>query len=227
GFAPQGMFSFSPQQGLAALEQLLKEGATQTAVIPADWPQWWQFHPRAAQSSLFADLVQMEMGIGRDETIAEPIKESTISRQIIRDATEADRPKLIEEFLADQLSRVLRMSPDELDIRQPLNNLGIDSLMAVELRNHVQASLGVVIPVAQLLQDPNIVQLAQCILEQLDETTAEEIDVPVGVGGKTVDASSAESNLSVDKTLERLDEMSDSEVEAMLSQMLDGQEEQL
>jgi hypothetical protein len=99
--------------------------------------------------------------------------------------------------------------------------------MAVELRNHVQASLGVVIPVAQLLQDPNIVQLAQCILEQLDETTAEEIDVPVGVGGKTVDASSAESNLSVDKTLERLDEMSDSEVEAMLSQMLDGQEEQL
>ena len=57
---------------------------------------------------------------------------------------------------------------EELDIHQSLGNLGIDSLMAVELRNHVQASLGIVIPVAQLLQDPSISQLAQGICRRIE-----------------------------------------------------------
>jgi malonyl CoA-acyl carrier protein transacylase len=226
GFAPQGMYSFSPQQGLAALAQLLREGAIQTAVIPANWPEWWQFHPRAAQSSLFADLLQIETGMEGDDSAQQLAEEPTISRAEVRAASEAERPQIIEEFLKEQLSRVLRISSDELNVHQPLNNLGIDSLMAVELRNHVQASLGIVIPVAQLLQDPSIAQLGQNILEQLEEIVPQDMETPVGVGNEVIDALAKEAGLSAEKALERLDEMSDSEVEAMLSQMLDRQEEQ-
>ena len=225
GFAPQGMYSFSPQQGLAALAQLLREGAIQTAVIPADWPEWWQFHPRAAQSSLFADLLQIETGMEGDDSAQQLAEEPTISRAAVRAASESERPQIIEEFLKEQLSRVLRISSDELNVHQPLNNLGIDSLMAVELRNHVQASLDIVIPVAQLLQDPSIAQLAQNILEQLEEIVPQDMAIPVGVGNEAIDALAKETGLSAEKALERLDEMSDSEVEAMLSQMLDRQEE--
>ncbi|MEK6250310.1 MAG: beta-ketoacyl reductase, partial [Planctomycetales bacterium] len=169
GFAPQGMVSFSPQQGLAALQHLLEIGAVQTAVMPADWPEWWRYHPRAAQSSLFADLVQLEMDeVGDQEQVLESADEEPgITREIVLQAPAANRAQIIEEYLSNQLSRVLRIPAEELDIQQPLNNLGIDSLMAVELRNHVQANLGVIIPVAQLMQDPSISQLATVLLNDI------------------------------------------------------------
>ena len=160
-----------------------------------------------------------------DDSEQQLAEEPTLSRAAVRAASEAERPQIIEDFLKEQLSRVLRISSDELNVHQPLNNLGIDSLMAVELRNHVQASLDIVIPVAQLLQDPSIAQLGQNILDQLEEIVPQDMEIPVGVGNEVIDAVAKETGLSAEKALERLDEMSDSEVEAMLGQMLDGQEE--
>ena len=224
GFAPQGMYSFSPDQGIAALSWLLEEEAVQTAVMPADWPEWWQFHPRAAQSALFANLVQLEMG---HQSLGSPsVTESpTLSREKVLQTPVADRPGVIEEFISEQLSRVLRIDVDDLDVHQSLGNLGIDSLMAVELRNHVQASLGIVIPVAQLLQDPSISQLAQGILEQLEDTSSPVGEVAVTADSADTKETGSQEGLIAEQALEKLDTMSDSEVEAMLSQMLDGEKE--
>ena len=222
GFAPQGMYSFSPAQGLATLGWLLEEDATQTAVMPANWPEWWQYHPRAAKSALFANLVQLEIG-------RQPINTSdvdhvpTLSRAKVAETPIAERPRLIEEFISEQLSRVLRIDVDELDIHQSLGNLGIDSLMAVELRNHVQASLGIVIPVAQLLQDPSIAQLAQGILDQLAGTSASLGEVTINTDSSSANEAESQQGLLAEQALEKLDTMSDEEVEAMLSQMLDGE----
>lgn len=222
GFAPQGMYSFSPAQGLATLGWLLEEDATQTAVMPANWPEWWQYHPRAAKSALFANLVQLEIG-------RQPINTSdvddvpTLSRAKVAETPIAERPRLIEEFISEQLSRVLRIDVDELDIHQSLGNLGIDSLMAVELRNHVQASLGIVIPVAQLLQDPSIAQLAQGILDQLAGTSASLGEVTINTDSSSANDAESQQGLLAEQALEKLDTMSDEEVEAMLSQMLDGE----
>ena len=74
--------------------------------------------------------------------------------------------------------------------------------------------------------ETSIAQLGQNILEQLEEIVPQDMETPVGVGNEVIDALAKETGLSAEKALERLDEMSDSEVEAMLSQMLDSQEEQ-
>jgi acyl carrier protein len=55
----------------------------------------------------------------------------------------------------------------KLDVRQPINTLGIDSLMAIELRTRVQKDLGAVVPIADVLQGPSIAQLAALLLQQL------------------------------------------------------------
>ncbi|MEE2781456.1 MAG: SDR family NAD(P)-dependent oxidoreductase [Planctomycetota bacterium] len=225
GFAPQGMYSFSPEQGLAALKWLLEEEATQTAVMPADWPEWWQFHPRAAKSALFANLVQIETGQRATGITSEVLEEPSLTREMVAATAVEARPPLIEQFIREQLSRVLRIDVNELDLHQSLGNLGIDSLMAVELRNHVQASLGIVIPVAQLLQDPSISQLAEGILQQLDDAPVAVPQVAVTTQGVDAQPASAEEELSAEQALEKLDAMSDSEIEAMLSQMLDGEKE--
>jgi len=193
--------------------------------MPADWPEWWQFHPRAAKSALFANLVQIETGQRATGIASEVLEEPSLTRERVAATAVEARPPLIEQFISEQLSRVLRIDVNELDLHQSLGNLGIDSLMAVELRNHVQASLGIVIPVAQLLQDPSISQLAEGILQQLDDAPVAVPQVAVTAHGVESQAASAEEELSAEQALEKLDAMSDSEIEAMLSQMLDGEKE--
>ena len=45
-------------------------------------------------------------------------------------------------------------------MQQPLTKLGIDSLMAVELKNRVEIDLELTIPVTALLQGPSLAQLS-------------------------------------------------------------------
>ena len=52
-------------------------------------------------------------------------------------------------------------------MHQPLTKLGIDSLMAVELKNRVEVDLGLTIPVTALLQGPSLAQLGARLVGQL------------------------------------------------------------
>ncbi len=229
GFAPQGMTSFSPAEGFAALVQLLRQGAIQTAVMPVNWSEWAKFHPATAKSPLLAHMIQRE---AEATATTEAPGAPGISREEFFAAAESDRPSLLEEYLRKQVSRVLRIPAAKLDVEQPLNNLGIDSLMAVELRNHIEASLGIILPVAQLLQDPTIAKLVTVLHEQLTTDTE-----PLAIEPTTAAAPSGNgdapqatpaglesiSQEEAEAALANMDGMSDEEVEALLSKMLNNE----
>jgi acyl transferase domain-containing protein/acyl-CoA synthetase (AMP-forming)/AMP-acid ligase II/acyl carrier protein len=230
GFAPQGMTSFSPTEGFTALHQLMRQGAIQTAVMPVNWSEWAKFHPATAKSPLLAHMIQREAEAAA--ATADAPAAPGISREEFFSAAETDRPGLLEGYLRKQVSRVLRIPADKLDIEQPLNNLGIDSLMAVELRNHIEASLGIILPVAQLLQDPTISKLVTVLHDQL--TTATEplaieptmAAVPSGNGDAPQEVPAgldAISQEEAEAALANMDGMSDDEVEALLSKMLNNE----
>jgi acyl carrier protein len=231
------MRSLSPQQGLAALERLLELRAVQTAVMPTDWHEWGGFHPHAITAPLFRNLVSRDRA--SHDLVSHDVAPHTLDMQQSRESIDRDtliaapadeRRALLESFLGRQLSRVLRVPIDDLDVNQPLNNLGIDSLMAVELRNHVQANLGVVIPVAQLLEDPSIAQLARSLNRELMEPGQSESTPPVLGSGSPVlgsgtpvhefGAVAVTDPQSANSALARLDDMSEDEVDALLNKML-------
>ena len=70
-------------------------------------------------------------------------------------------------YLQHEISSILRINDAELDCRRPLNTMGVDSLMAVELRNQIQTDLGIEIPVVKFIGDINTEELANEINEQL------------------------------------------------------------
>jgi acyl carrier protein len=94
----------------------------------------------------------------------------------IRDALLAagptDRRKLLDDYLRQQTARVLQLSAADLDFRQPLNRMGIDSLMAVELRNILESELAVGVQLVMLLEGASLADLAKALLADLPQAAA-------------------------------------------------------
>ena len=59
---------------------------------------------------------------------------------------------MLQSYLSEQVARALGLSPSKLDLQQPLSDLGLDSLMAVELKNRIALDLKVNVPVVKFLQ---------------------------------------------------------------------------
>jgi len=93
----------------------------------------------------------------------------SLKREALLAIKPKERQQRLESYLQEQVAQVLEVRLSRLDPQQPLSTLGLDSLMAVELKNSIETSLGVVLPMASFLQSPSIAQLATKVLNQLTE----------------------------------------------------------
>jgi acyl transferase domain-containing protein/acyl carrier protein len=201
-----GIRSMPPPRALEVMERLLREDATQVVAIPVDWSKYHEFYPSGTEPALLSDLA--------NEEAAGPSQgaDSGEKRSAILDAAPADRPQLLQSYVTEQVARVLGLSPSQLDIQQPLTNLGLDSLMAVELKNRISADLGVNVPMVKFLQGFSVAQAATQLLEQL---TAD-------ADGSTEPRpmARARENESDEDLLANIDKLSEEQVNSMLAEML-------
>jgi aryl carrier-like protein len=109
-----------------------------------------------------------------------------------------------------------------LDVQQSLTALGLDSLMAIELKNRVELELGVRIPIITFLQGPSIAEFTSQVLDQLAEVLSVKSVVVVtpGQGGQENDGNSLVDQANAEQLLAELDSLSDEEVDSLLSRML-------
>ena len=96
-------------------------------------------------------------------------KEPDISRADLLAADKNKREELLNRFLCAEIARVVKISENKLKLDQPLTSMGIDSLMAIELKNTVESKLDVNLPIATLLQGPSILDLSAEFIPQLDQ----------------------------------------------------------
>src|SRR5262249_9056178 len=88
----------------------------------------------------------------------------------LRQAPPAEVPDLLAGYLQRQTARVLGLDPGRLPERSTgFTDLGMDSLMAVELRNRLQADLGarVQLPSTLIFDHPNIGALTGYLSSEL------------------------------------------------------------
>ncbi len=121
-------------------------------------------------------------GLGMRENLAPP------STQSKRHLTKSD----VEELIQQHTARILGMDASRLSLDTPLDTLGLDSLMAMELKNSLESRLGAQISVASLLQGPTIASLAAEAMANL-ESAETESEAPFVVA----ENASNESPLSV------------------------------
>ncbi|MFB9680615.1 SDR family NAD(P)-dependent oxidoreductase [Streptosporangium vulgare] len=181
--ADRGMGSIDPASGLRILAGLLAESPAQVAVVPLDAPAWFAHNPGQERWSIFA-------GLAGGHTATGPLSVTT--------------PEELQRALTEWVAGVLRTSPAAIDPEVSLTRLGLDSLMAVELRNLLEARLGVRLPTPAFLDGPTVAELAGRVSAHLGER-------PAG-GDPVADAR--------DPMAARLDALSDAQVDALLDELL-------
>ncbi len=162
----QGILPFSPSQGMHLLERVLQLDSPQAMAIAVDWSRLLSVMSPPILSAI-AEEVAHKSGPGR----AQRSNDGLTGEKLVAASAEQRQP-LIEAFLVEQTARVLRCSPSKVDVQQPLTQLGIDSLMAVELKNRVEGDLGLTLPVTALLQGPSLAHLGARLMTQLPEPIA-------------------------------------------------------
>ena len=85
-----------------------------------------------------------------------------------------EREKLLITHLQSEVARVLGMTTSQIDVRQPLNTIGLDSMMAVELQHCVQTGLGMELPIVKFIEDISIVELATEVNGQMTQMASNQ-----------------------------------------------------
>ena len=219
----QGVLSFTVRQALGLLEKAMQRRHVQVSVMRVEWSRWRGLGVTGRLSPRFAHLCG-PADSGRDRDAAGTVP----NREAILAADPVDRPGLLGSLLHDKLARVLGMSPDRLDGDKPLLQLGIDSLMAVELRNWLESELRVDLPIVELMRSPSVSGLAGRLAERL-EAGCKAPPHDVGRSGTANGSANGHHNGHVRLPLEappteilaHIEDLSGDQVDALLAALLD------
>ncbi|MEM7132773.1 MAG: type I polyketide synthase [Chloroflexota bacterium] len=153
-----GISGFTTQQVLQALETIIERKPVQVGLFDVDWQQQRKSNPRLAQSSRFAHFMQGDIQANGSGTalLAE-----------LRTLAPEERLAFVANRVRDGLAAVLQLPVEKIDLDQKSNLLGVDSLMALELKQKLDSEFGVEIPTMQLLNGPTVTQMAQILLREV------------------------------------------------------------
>jgi myxalamid-type polyketide synthase MxaE and MxaD len=141
---PSWMGLLTPSEGLAALARVIDAKVAQRCVARIDARRG----PAAADSTSGAD------------------------RSVTHSTTAAPHPKSLEYYVRGLVTRATGLPPERVEAGVPLLMLGVDSLMAVEMRAQVLGDLHLNLPVQYFLKEASVDRLARQIQEHLESRDA-------------------------------------------------------
>ncbi|MEK7866016.1 MAG: SDR family NAD(P)-dependent oxidoreductase [Planctomycetota bacterium] len=166
-----------------------------------DWRVVAQVNPAAASNPSLAALLQAGDDVGG----------GSLAARLAAASPEA-RPGLVEEFLAGEVAGVFDIAAEKIDRDVPLTHLGLDSLMAIELKNRIEKQVGAALPMTEIMRGPNLRQLAVVVLQAVSVPEAPTAAIPPEPAGPQ-----AESLLG------KIDDMSEGQIDELLA-AVDGPE---
>ncbi|MCY3952396.1 MAG: SDR family NAD(P)-dependent oxidoreductase [bacterium] len=157
----QGTGWIAPSQGLRSLEDLMRQDLAAGMVAAVDWQVFSENHQQ--HSPLLEDLLEAP-GDGADAAQQAPAD----LLAGIGDAAPAERTQMLVSFLQRELQAVMRL-PTAPAPNVEFSDLGMDSLMAVELRNRVNRALAgkYVAPNTVVFDYPSVAGLAGHLATEL------------------------------------------------------------
>jgi hypothetical protein len=214
-----------PAAALAALGEAILSGQPRVTIAKMDWEDYReQFPETSAAGGFFADFLheaqtKLQASAGKETaTKVNDTSRKSVVEEIatIRSAARAERGALMEAFVRAAARKVLGLSAGRpMPLDTPMQEFGLDSLMALELRNVLAQAVGRPLSATLLFDYPSVRGLSEFLLALLLPEQAKKAEEPLDRGTIGV------QNANLLPPDEELAAMSDGEAEELLLAELD------
>lgn len=205
--AAGGVNYIKPEDGLAWFGQVLQANPVERGLFNVNWA----LLAKGLGGQLPSFLSELDVrSAGAVDGNLQKIAEEFRARLL--DTPSDERTPMLVDMICEQIKRVMGLEPTEqIDPTQPLQALGLDSLMAVELRNILCALIGRQLPATLMFKYPTVASLSAFLIEDMFPTQAEAAPLTVPVTAPVPE--------------ETLDHLSEDDLEALLlAELGDNQE---
>jgi acyl transferase domain-containing protein/thioesterase domain-containing protein/aryl carrier-like protein len=171
--AQAGIRSIPTTDGLAVLECLVQSGPAQVSVMDTDWSVVGSRMPMMGHSAALSELIESPVA---------PESETPVR---VADG-HATSPKEIEAYLRRELAKVLYRSEDTIPLDRNFIELGLDSIMMMEVLNSVDRDLGLKLFPKEVFDRPSIQELAPYLAGEITgkSTAFSEAPLPAPATGR-------------------------------------------
>jgi myxalamid-type polyketide synthase MxaB len=192
----------NPEQGVALLGYILKQSVPQIGVLPFKWDKFAQGLPVGSDFPVLSQFLNPK---------ATPsLHTNNTLRQQLAQASLEQRDELLREHIRTEIKNNVGVVPTD---QQGLFDVGMDSLMSVQLSNRLAASLEVSLPATLTLEFPTVELLSQYLAEHVlgwkQQATVGKIDKDAELENEVMGLSAAELEDSIAKELADLEGLLD------------------
>ncbi|NET45424.1 type I polyketide synthase [Okeania sp. SIO2B3] len=213
-----GVKPLESEKAIAALEKVLVSNSSQTVVADINWRLFKELYELGGKRSLLE-----EISLDSEATDVESAEEQDARKQKVKaeflakleQASNEKRQEMLTEHIRGQVAQVLGLSSSQLpEVNVGFTEMGMDSLMTVELKNRLQNQLGTNLPETIAMEYPTITKLSLYIEELMGWKTTEN-----GAFSDSLiqtDVSEIDGNI-----LPVLEDISEEDFEALAAQQLE------
>jgi acyl transferase domain-containing protein/acyl carrier protein len=170
-FESLGMPAIPLKESLHALDVILRKGEPVVGFTKVDWEKYSKINPAVCnQPRLAGNVSGSSVGEGR-------------VLQKIAAAPKAARRSIIARYMVDEIARVLKIDPSRIGHDVPMQDFGLDSLNAFQLKNRIEADLRISLQVTNFLQKSTVKGLSETIDSEMGTQVGSEQKVAGGTGG--------------------------------------------
>jgi short-subunit dehydrogenase/acyl carrier protein len=204
--ASRGFEAMSVEEGLGALGRIVRHGAAQVIAVSADWSRYAAQFPGQQPPALLQEVVRCARAVSAQRPV--PAAAAPDFAAELASLPAMQRWPRIVAFVERHAARALGLAPGKaVNSQRPLHDLGLDSLLSVELRNALAASLGSPLSATLLFDYPTVETLARHLAKEV-------LKCQIEFGAKSGGADG-------DQALEDLKNLSDEDAEASLLRELE------
>lgn len=157
-FKRSGYSLLPPQIALNVFGRLLQHDTIQAGVAPIEW-QTFLKHP-ARNIAFFSEFFQSLPAATPQMPVTDGVKDRLLA------ASPRRRAQLLYTYLSEQVAAVLGAVQPSSDAERGFNEMGMDSLMSLELRQRLASDLQVKLPTTLTFEYSNVKMLGDYLLQE-------------------------------------------------------------
>ncbi|ORB61046.1 type I polyketide synthase [Mycolicibacterium tusciae] len=200
-YAQRGIELITPAVGKRILDRLVNQRVPSVVAITADWN-------RARHNGLGGRLPAMFAELEATEASAHEVGSDSSILDMLAVTAEADRRSVVTEHVQRVVAAVFDCAMSDIAPDDMLDDIGLDSMMAMDFRVRINSMFSIDLPVLEILQGVSVNSLSERILAELQS-----------IHGEPATTDEPTQPVVVDDLDHMMGELSDAEMRELLAEL--------